>query len=190
MIRALGSVLLVGLSACSWSDDDSPRQDSSPEQATGMLQPTGALQEDLDLQASDFGCIESWDKVRSFRITNKLGHQQEALAVAQNPGSGPYPVGTVIQIVPVEAMVKRRAGFNPDAGDWEFFLLDVNEAGTTINMRGARDVVGPGGNCQDCHGKAAPRWDYICEMDHGCDTIPVDDAFLQGLQDTDPRCPQ
>lgn len=178
VVCALGSGLLVGLSACSWSDDDSPRQD------------TASLKEDLDLQASDFGCIKSWDKVRSFRITNKLGHQQEALAVAQNPGSGPYPVGTVIQIVPVEAMVKRAAGFNPDTGDWEFFLLDVSATGTTINLRGPRDVVGPGGNCNDCHGKAAPKWDYICEMDHGCDSIPVDDAFLQGLQDMDPRCMQ
>lgn len=177
---ALGAMVLGALFACGSNNDAD--QDSSQQAA-------GALKGDLDLQASDFGCIKSWDKVRSFRITNKLNHQKEALAVAQNPGSGPYPVGTVIQIVPVEAMVKRAAGFNPDAGDWEFFLLDASATGTTITQRGPRDVVGPGGNCHDCHGKAAPKWDYICEMDHGCDSIPVSDDFLQGLQDMDPRCP-
>jgi hypothetical protein len=178
MACALGSVLLSGLFACSWTDEDSPRQT------------TGSLQEDLELQASDFGCIKSWDKVRSFRITNLLDHQEQALAVAQNPGSGSYPVGTVIQIVPVEAMVKRAPGYNPDAGDWEFFLLDASAAGTTITQRGPRDVVGPGGNCLGCHAKAEPKWDYICELDHGCDSIPVTDEFLQELQDMDPRCTQ
>ena len=47
---------------------------------------------------------------------------------ANNPDGGVYPVGTVIQLVPQEAMVKRAAGFDPATNDWEFFSLDVSGA--------------------------------------------------------------
>jgi hypothetical protein len=169
--------VVVGVLAACGSDDS-----SKPDQTTG------ALVEDLDMKDTDFGCIKDWDKVRSYRVTNKLGHQAEALAAANSPGTKAFPVGTVLQLVPVEAMVKRRAGFNAGTGDWEFFLLDVTGTKTTITQRGPRDVIGPGGNCNDCHAKAGSKWDYTCEQDHGCDAIPVTDAMLQTLQDADPRC--
>ena len=82
------------------------------------------------MQASDFECIQSWPKVRNFRITNKLGREPAAVARASAGGSGDYPVGTVVQIVPIEAMVKRAPGFSPQSNDWEFFLLDVTASGT------------------------------------------------------------
>ncbi|MFL6231415.1 MAG: cytochrome P460 family protein [Pyrinomonadaceae bacterium] len=41
------------------------------------------------------------------------------------------------------AMVKREAGFNPESGDWEYFV--VNGAGTQIQARGRLD------NCTACH---------------------------------------
>ena len=31
-------------------------------------------EEDLDMRSEDFECVLNWDKVRKFRIANKLGH--------------------------------------------------------------------------------------------------------------------
>ncbi|MCY1009789.1 hypothetical protein OV079_30355 [Nannocystis pusilla] len=146
--------------------------------------------EDLEMQAEDFTCILEWEKVRKFRITNLLGHTDEALEVANNPAGGTYPVGTVIQLIPGEAMVKRAAGWAPDNSDWEFFALDVTAEGTTIMARGTQDVVnGFGGNCFDCHAKAAPQWDRICEEGHGCDPLPFTPEQIEMVQMADPRCP-
>ena len=147
--------------------------------------------EDLDMQASDFECILRWQKVRSFRITNKLGHMTEALAVANTPGGGgKYPVGTIIQLIPNEASVKRRVGFNTQTDDWEFFSLSTSAQGTTISKRGTTDVTNAfGGNCFGCHNKAAPQWDLLCETGHGCDPLPLSDSQLQSIQNSDPRCP-
>jgi hypothetical protein len=142
------------------------------------------------MQPEDFVCILEWDKVRKFRITNLLGHQAEALAVANDPAGGVYPVGTVIQLIPNEAMVKRRIGFAPDNSDWEFFFLDTTADGTTITARGTSKVVnGFGGNCFDCHAKAEPQWDRICEEGHGCDPLPFTAEQIEMVQQGDPRCP-
>jgi hypothetical protein len=150
---------------------------------------TGAV-EDIDMRPEDFTCILEWAKVRKFRVTNLLGHQEEALAVANDPAGGVYPVGTVIQLIPNEAMVKRGAGFAPDNSDWEFFFLDTTAQGTTITARGTTDVVnGFGGNCFDCHAKAAPQWDRICEEGHGCDPLPFTPEQIEMVQQGDPRCP-
>lgn len=146
--------------------------------------------DDLDAQAADFTCLTEWPKVRRFHITNLLGRTEEALAVANNPEGGSYPVGTIIQLVPQEAMVKRREGFSPATGDWEFFFLNVSNDGTDIVSRGTTDVTNSfGGNCLDCHALAEPQWDFVCEQDHGCDPIPIGPDLIQSLQDSDPRCP-
>ena len=150
----------------------------------------GAAGEDLDMQAEDFECILDWTRVRHFRITNMLGHETETLAVANAPGTSDYPVGTVIQLVPFEASVKRRAGFNPDSNDWEFFSLQVSASGTTILDRGTTDVENQfGGNCFGCHVLAAPQWDFLCETDHGCDPLPLSESQITALQNNDARCP-
>ena len=142
------------------------------------------------MQPDDFTCILGWDKVRKFRITNLLGHQAEALAVANDPAGGVYPVGTVIQLIPNEAMVKRAVGFAPDNSDWEFFALQTSGAGTTIMARGTTDVAnGFGGNCFGCHAKAAPQWDRVCEDSHGCDPLPFTPEQIEMVQQGDPRCP-
>jgi hypothetical protein len=145
--------------------------------------------EDLDMKASDFECVLRWTLINnSYRITNKLGH--DAAAVANNPAGGAFPVGTIIQIVPQEAMVKRRAGFDPATKDWEFFSLDVTAQGTTIKARGSANVVNQfGGNCLSCHTKAMPQYDLVCGTTHGCDALPLSTAQLVSLQNSDPRCP-
>lgn len=145
--------------------------------------------EDLEAMGEDFECLTDWDKVRRFRITNPLGHLDEALAVANNPEGGVYPVGTIIQLIPTEAMVKRRAGFSEESADWEFFSLRPSPDGTEILDRGTTAVTNSfGGNCFDCHAKAEAKFDFICEQDHGCDPIPVGEAIINNLQENDPRC--
>lgn len=146
-------------------------------------------------QESDFDCILGWDKVGKFRIINRLGSQADALAVARGEKKGPFPVGTIIQLVPVEAMVKRGRGFAPEANDWEFFFLDPKldsegrPVGKTIQTRGARETINRfGGNCFDCHVKAQ-SFDFICRTDHGCDPIPLAEApLIDGFQAADASC--
>ncbi len=144
---------------------------------------------DLDMTEADFACILNWDKVRMFRITNLLGKKAEALAAANVPGTMDYPVGTVIQLVPNEAMVKRRPGFSADSNDWEFFFLDTSAAGTKIVSRGVTDVVNQfNGNCLNCHKLAEPKYDFVCEKTHGCDPLPIGDDVILNVQNGDPRC--
>ena len=172
-------------------DDDVPTIDGGTvdggDEADAMI----GGGEDFDMKAEDFECVLRWEKVRNFRITNKLGHLDEALAVARNTsGGGAYPVGTIIQVVPQEAMVKRRAGWNAESGDWEFFALGVSKTGTTIDMRGTTPS-NVAGSCRGCHSAAKPEFDFVCESGHGCDPLPppFDSDFLLQLQDGDARCP-
>lgn len=150
--------------------------------------------EDLDMAASDFRCITTGTHVRHFYLWNDLGHLDEALAVASSETGGRYPVGTVIQLIPTEAMVKRFDGFNAETHDWEYFFMDVSESGTTIVERGSDPFIGPTGvnnqvaNCHDCHKGAEPQWDLICEEGHGCDPLPFTPRMIEAVQQSDPRC--
>jgi mono/diheme cytochrome c family protein len=127
-------------------------------------------------------------KVRNFYIDNRLGHLDEALAVANSPTGGVYPVGTIIQLVPQEAMVKREKGFNPATRDWEFFFLSVSPDGTVIDRRGTTDVVNRfGGNCASCHQGAQARFDGVCEENHGCAPLPIGPDLIHAVQESDPR---
>ena len=148
-----------------------------------------AALDDVVAKAEDFTCVLKWPKVRMFRITNLLGNTAASVAVANAPGNGNYPVGTLIQLVPTEAMVKRKAGFNPASNDWEFFFLTVAAEGTTITARGTDKVVNAfNGNCLNCHKKAEPKYDFVCEKGHGCDKLPFGDDVILKVQDADPRC--
>lgn len=145
--------------------------------------------EDVVLEAADFPCILNWTMVRHFRITNVLGHLDETLAVANSPTGGTYPVGTVIQLVPSEAMVKRGHGWNPATNDWEFFALNVTATSTTIRARGAEETVNAfGGNCFNCHRRADPAFDFVCENTHGCEPLPIGLETILSVQNADPRC--
>jgi hypothetical protein len=140
------------------------------------------------MKPTDFKNLHTMTKVRGFYIDNVLGHRDKALAVANSPSGGVYPVGTIIQLVPQEAMVKRRAGFDPATRDWEFFFLKVSSTGTEIVTRGTTNVVNRfGGNCASCHAFAQKKFDGVCEKDHGCPPLPVGDDVFAALQRSDPR---
>jgi hypothetical protein len=141
------------------------------------------------VDATSFRCITSMTPVRQFYVDNLRGDLAATVAAANSARGAVYPPGSVIQLIPGEAMVKREKGFSPATRDWEFFELDVSKNGTQIRKRGFADVVNRfGGNCFACHIAARPEWDLVCEADHGCVPIPVTRAMIGALQRTDPRC--
>ena len=151
---------------------------------------TEIINEDLNMTAADFECILRWEKVRNFYITNKVGNLEAALEVANSHDGGTYPPGTIIQLIPTEAMVKRIRDWNSTTNDWEFFQLNVTAEGTEIISRGAADTVNFAGlNCFACHSQADSKWDLVCEEGHGCDDLSIDDAAITAWQEADPRCP-
>jgi hypothetical protein len=135
-----------------------------------------------------FKCITEMTHVRHFYVDNLTGNLQGTVKVAQ-AATGNYPVGSVLQLVPTEVMVKREKGFNATTRDWEFFELNLSPDGSTIRTRGFQEVNNRfGGNCFTCHVKARAEFDLVCDNNHGCDPIPITRAMSGALQRTDPRC--
>lgn len=156
----------------------------------GLLSPAASAQPQ-EIDAGTFQCIRDMTPVRGFYVDNLNGAEalDATLEVAHSETGGAYPPGSVVQLVPTEVMVKREPGFDAATKDWEFFELDVSSDGSTIRARGTTDVVNRfGGNCLDCHAKARPEWDLICEQTHGCDPIPLTPVMVRAIQKTDPRC--
>jgi hypothetical protein len=144
--------------------------------------------EGIVIDDQTFDCVRDMTPVRGFFVDNLQGDIEGTLAVA-TAGTGTYPPGSVVQLVPTEVMVKHEAGSSPATRDWEFFELDVSADGGAIRARGFVDVVNRfGGNCFACHVKANPDRDMICETGHGCDPIPLTPTMIKAIQNTDPRC--
>lgn len=89
----------------------------------------------------------------------------------QKPINGVYPLGTVIVKLSTNpagtvndrvAMVKRGNGFNPGAGDWEWFVLSTTgEIAKDANgnvLRGGMSLLG--GACNSCHNIAKSK-DFV-----------------------------
>jgi len=171
-------LMLTAIAACGRSDEPAPAP--APESSPPVA---------LSVDAGAFRCLDDMTRVRHFFVDNLLGDLDATVAVARSTSGGVYPPGSVVQLVPTEVMVKHRPGYNAATRDWEFFELDVSAEGSSIRNRGFVDVVNRfGGNCFGCHIKAEPRFDLICELDHGCDPIPVTREQIAAVQDADPRC--
>ena len=135
-----------------------------------------------------FRCITEMTPVRHFFVDNLAGDLPATVKVAQ-AGKGEYPVGSVVQLVPNEVMVKMPKGTSPATKDWEFIWLDVDKNGQKIGIRGFQEANNKFGlNCFACHVKARPEFDLICETSNGCDPIPLTKPMFGALQRTDPRC--
>lgn len=142
----------------------------------------------VPISESSFKCITQLTHVRHFYVDNLAGNLSGTVKVAE-AGVGAYPVGSVLQLVPTEVMVKREQGFNATTHDWEFFELNVSPEGSTIRTRGFQEVNNRfGGNCFTCHVKAHAEFDLVCDNNHGCDPFPITRAMSGALQRTDPRC--
>ena len=155
----------------------------------GYVSGGNAAEPNVMVDDNSFKCMTEMTKVRHFFVDNLLGNVAGTVAVA-NAGTGDYPEGSVVQIMPNEVMIKQQKGFSPATRDWEFFWIDLDKNGAKIFTRGFAEVNNRLGlNCFACHVKARPEHDFICETDHGCDPIPVTKAMFGALQRTDPRCP-
>jgi len=155
--------------------------------ATHALKSSG---DEPNVKVSDesFKCITEMTKVRHFYVDNLLGNLADTVAVA-TAGTGDYPEGSVVQLMPNEVMIKQQKGYSPVTRDWEFFWIDVDKNGSKIFRRGFAEVNNRFGlNCFTCHVKARPEFDFICETGHGCDPIAVTKEMFGALQRTDPRC--
>jgi len=162
------------------------------EQSEGLAETekvTPDPEKQIPVTASTFVCLQELHAVRGFFVGNLLGKLEETVAAATQPNGATYPAGSVVQLIPTEVMIKHRKGWNPATRDWEFFELTVSQAGSKINVRGTTEVINKfDGNCFECHQKAAPQWDMICEHDHGCDSLPIPNFVIRMIQDGDPRC--
>ncbi len=143
----------------------------------------------LEITEASFGCIRDMTAVRGFYVSNLLGNIDATVAAANAGEGAKYPVGSVVQLVPGEAMVKHPAGYDAATNDWEFFELDVKPGQPTkIRVRGTTQVVNQfGGNCLSCHAPAV-KYDMVCEQTHGCLPIPITPVMSRAIQKTDPRC--
>jgi len=184
MLKKLMLPLVLLAAASCANPPAAPVADSAPATLAAAPKP-------LEITEASFTCIRDMKAVRGFFVSNLLGNTDATLAAANAPDGAKYPPGSVVQLVPGEAMVKHHPGFNAATNDWEFFELDTTPAGTKIKVRGTTNAVNQfGGNCLSCHIKAEAKWDLICEQGHGCDPIPVTPVMARAIQNTDPRCPK
>ncbi|OQW30514.1 MAG: hypothetical protein A4E19_09390 [Nitrospira sp. SG-bin1] len=156
----------------------------------GFWMLTTASAQDLAVTEQTFGCILDWPKVRNTRFKHSDPEKlKEAMRIFRDSvPDKEYPIGTILQLVPFEAMVKHpREKFSKTNG-WEFFALNVSKEGTTIRDRGDNVVnLSQGATCLSCH-QPAVRYDFVCEKGHGCAPIPFDDQKIAELQKADLRC--
>ncbi len=149
-----------------------------------------AAEAPIAVTAASFKCMATMTPVRGFYVDNLLkGSLKDTLKVANSAQGGVYPVGSVVQLIPTEVMVKQPPGTNAATKDWQFFELDVSPQGSTIRHEGYTDVINRfGGNCLGCHAAAKPQWDLVCEESHGCAPVPLSRATIEALQRSDARC--
>ena len=142
----------------------------------------------LDVSESAFKCLSALAASGRFFVDNILGDLDATLAVANSKSGGKYPPGSLLTLVPNEAMIKHQQGWNPATNNWEFFLLDLSEEGTSILTRGGAEVASPSGSCFGCHQLARSEWDLVCGVDHGCAPIAFALEQIRSAQAMDPRC--
>lgn len=157
----------------------------------GCVSLHGQADELPEISDQTFRCLSEMTPVAGFFVDNLLGTVEDTVAVAASETGGRYPVGSVIQLVPGEVMVKHPEGTSPATNDWEFFELSVSAEESHIARRGFEDVVNRfGGNCLECHLLAEPQWDLVCGTGRGCAPLPLTRPMITAIQKTDPRCKQ
>ena len=157
----------------------------------GLSMACSVYAQDVTVSEKSFGCIRDGTKIRNTYIKNADPEKlKEAVRIFKNSvPDREYPVGTFLQLLPDEAMVKHPRQKFPDTNGWEFFHLDLSAQGTKIRTRGDKVVNFQGVLCMSCHQPAA-KFDFVCEKGHGCAPVPLDDQKISELQAADPRCPK
>lgn len=147
--------------------------------------------QDVTVSEKSFGCIRDGTKIRNTYIQNADPEKlKEAVRILKDRvPDKEYPVGTFLQLLPGEVMVKHPRAKFPDTNGWEFFALDLSAQDSTIKARGDKVTNFQGVPCMSCHQPAA-KFDFVCEKGHGCAPVPLDDQKIAELQAEDPRCPK
>jgi hypothetical protein len=168
------------------SDTAGATEDVASADTTNALPP---LPTEWSPQATDFDCLTSGRSVRGFWLANPLGpeYEDEAVRIADAGMMESLPPGTIIQLIPQEAMVKLLPGADPETGDWEYFNLAINADGTTITERGGAEVSNGAGSCLSCHAGAIER-DYVCEQTGLCAEAAIPRVVVDALVGDDARC--
>ena len=113
--------------------------------------------DDLVITEKSFGCVLNLPKVRNTRIQNPDPEKlREAIRIfGDSVPDKEYPKGTILQLIPTEAMVKHDRAAFPNTNGWEFFALKVSADGTAIQDRGDKvlntSLKKP---CPECHSPA------------------------------------
>src|SRR5947208_16140261 len=151
---------------------------------------SSASADDIAVSEQTFGCILDWPQVRNTRIKHSDPEElKEAMRIFRDSlPDREYPVGTILQLVPFEAMVKHPREKFPKTNGWEFFALDVSGAGTKIRDRGDSVYMYSQVVTFLCCNQPAAKFDFVCEKGHGCAPIPFNDQAIAALQQADARC--
>lgn len=156
----------------------------------GLFMLSGVSAQDIAVTEQTFGCILEWPKVRNtyFKHDDPKKLKEAMRIFRDSVPDKEYPVGTILQLIPSEAMVKHPREKFPTTNGWEFFDLEASKEGTKIKERGEQVVNhSQGVTCLSCHQPAA-KFDFVCEKGHGCAPIPFDDEKIAAIQKTDLRC--
>ena len=143
-------------------------------------------------KARDFKCLTRGIEAegKHFFISNRNGKRlREAVEMTDSGDLGTgYPVGTILQLLPGEAMAKRGGRFNPEGNGWEWFRLTFTPSGhARIAARGGAEVANGLGSCQGCHAGVAPTHDLVCEFVIGASGLGMTDEQIAQEQAEDPR---
>ena len=109
----INALMLAGLFLCAGcsniSSADAP--DSNNDLNAGLVSETSAsldvINPDKSIMVTDdsFVCLSNMQPVRGFFVGNLLGKVEETLTAAKEPAGAPYPPGSIVQLIPAEAMV-------------------------------------------------------------------------------------
>src|SRR6202000_2183168 len=120
--------------------------------------------DDLVITEKSFGCVLDLPKVRNTRIRNPDPEKlTEAIRIFRDSVPGKeYPKGTILQLIPTEAMVKHDHAAFPNTHGWGFFAPKVSARGTTIVDRGDKVLnTSVKKACLECHSPGA-KFDFVC----------------------------
>jgi hypothetical protein len=149
---------------------------------------TGVALTAQDTPEALLACIADGTKVRHTYIQHPdPARLKEAVRLFETQApDADYPEGTIVRMIPQEAMVKRPKAAFPKTNGWEYFALGVTPQGTTVRARGD-EASNRLGTCQSCHA-GATKSDYLCGGGPGCASVPLTEAQIAQLQANDPRC--
>lgn len=156
--------------------------------ATAAVAAATAVALAQDVPAPLMACIADGTKVRHTFITHSdPAKLKDAIRIYETKEeNADYPEGTIIRMIPQEAMVKRTKSAFPTTNGWEYFALAITPEGTTVRARGD-EASNRLGTCKSCHA-GATKSDAICGGGPGCTAVPLTEEQIATLQGNDPRC--